>query len=250
LAAPTLAADLAKIDRKLAKEPAYQGQPEYCLLVFGRDASERVWLVIDGDTLYVDRNGNGDLTEEYKKVRASRLPNQQLFEVGTVKPASHEYIELNVTRQRLPDGAAGPQPEHFRRLHSDQTDPVTYSVGVQVENPLILRGKSDSTARITQVASSDSRGLLQFALSPQEAPIIHFDGTWTLDLHHRPELLPGSVMNLEIGVGTKGLGAGTFAFVPFYVVPASVRPRVEFTFVSREAGQGPLHAGFDVLERC
>ena len=27
------------------------------------EAQTRVWIVQDGDTLYVDRNGNGDLTE-------------------------------------------------------------------------------------------------------------------------------------------------------------------------------------------
>ena len=34
-----------------------------CGLVGGADLHNRVWLVHDGDLLYVDRNGNGDLTE-------------------------------------------------------------------------------------------------------------------------------------------------------------------------------------------
>ncbi len=60
---PAQALDLARLDRTIAKEPAYQSkQPRYCLLVFGSEAKTRVWLVLDGDTLYVDRNGNGDLT--------------------------------------------------------------------------------------------------------------------------------------------------------------------------------------------
>src|SRR5712692_6505008 len=63
------AADLAKVERKIAKEPAYQTKtPRYCLLVFGLDAKTRVWLVLDGDVLYVDRNGNGDLNEENEKI--------------------------------------------------------------------------------------------------------------------------------------------------------------------------------------
>src|SRR5262249_38818786 len=45
----------------------YRSQPRYCLLVFGPKAEHRVWLVLDGDSLYVDRNGNGDLTEEGKR---------------------------------------------------------------------------------------------------------------------------------------------------------------------------------------
>src|SRR5437868_4851523 len=59
--------DLSKIERIIKKEPAYKTKPRYCLLVFGPEAKTRVWLVFDGDTLHVDRNGNGDLTEEGKR---------------------------------------------------------------------------------------------------------------------------------------------------------------------------------------
>ena len=38
------AVDLTKIPRVIAKEPAYQGKPKYCLLVFGPEAKHRVWL--------------------------------------------------------------------------------------------------------------------------------------------------------------------------------------------------------------
>jgi hypothetical protein len=66
---PATAADLTKIDRRIAKEPRYPtGKPQYCLLVFGPEAKSRVWLVLAGNTLYVDRNGNGDLTEKGKQV--------------------------------------------------------------------------------------------------------------------------------------------------------------------------------------
>src|SRR5262249_29589650 len=62
------AADLSKIDRTITKEPAYEATPQYCLLVFGPKAETRVWLVLDGDILYVDRNSNGDLTDKDERV--------------------------------------------------------------------------------------------------------------------------------------------------------------------------------------
>src|SRR5262245_51275634 len=63
-AQPALGVDLTKIDRTITKEPAYQSKsPSYGLLVFGPEAKSRVWVVLDGDILYVDRNCNGDLTE-------------------------------------------------------------------------------------------------------------------------------------------------------------------------------------------
>ena len=67
-ALPAQAADLAKIERTIAKEPKYEWKPKYGLLVFGPEAKFHVWLVLDGSTLYVDRNGNGDLTEPDKRV--------------------------------------------------------------------------------------------------------------------------------------------------------------------------------------
>jgi hypothetical protein len=45
------------------KEPSYRDEPRYALLAFGPQREQRVWLVLDGTTLYVDRNANGDLTE-------------------------------------------------------------------------------------------------------------------------------------------------------------------------------------------
>src|SRR5262249_12862253 len=87
LAGPALlsAADLKQIERRLRKEPAYQGEkPAYCLVVFGHRAATRLWLVRDGKNLYVDRNGNGDLTEPGEKIaaRVKKVPIETSF--GTV----------------------------------------------------------------------------------------------------------------------------------------------------------------------
>src|SRR5262249_15351165 len=80
---PASAADFAKIDRTIRKEPVYQSKsPKYCLLVFGPKAETRVWLVLDlvsepteangaKNALYVDRKGNGDLTEPGNRVQCT-----------------------------------------------------------------------------------------------------------------------------------------------------------------------------------
>ena len=94
------AADLAKIERKIAKEPAYQTKtPKYCLLVFGFAAPTRVWLVQDGDTLYVDRNGNGDLTEDGKRFKIKQsTDNFRSFEVGDITIDGVTHTGLSVTQ--------------------------------------------------------------------------------------------------------------------------------------------------------
>jgi len=88
LLAPQLhAADLTEIERSIRKEPAYQSKtPRYCLLVFGPEAKTRIWLVLDGKTLYVDRNGNGDLTEGGMSQPASRSTTSQRLQGAGLFP--------------------------------------------------------------------------------------------------------------------------------------------------------------------
>lgn len=58
--------DLAKIERKILRVPTWRSDaPRFCLLVFS--PRHRVWLAVDGDDLYADLNGNGDLTEPDEK---------------------------------------------------------------------------------------------------------------------------------------------------------------------------------------
>ena len=60
---------LTKIDRAIKKEPNYVNRPKYVVLAFGPKAEFRVWVAIDGDMAYIDRNGNGDLTEEGEQLK-------------------------------------------------------------------------------------------------------------------------------------------------------------------------------------
>src|SRR5262249_25537794 len=106
LAVPATAADLSKIDRTIAKEPKYQSKPKYCLLVFGPEAKTNVWLVLDGDVLYVDRNGNGDLTEEGEHVKvpafsSSTCPawgRERSIEVGDISVRGLTHTGLVISQ--------------------------------------------------------------------------------------------------------------------------------------------------------
>jgi hypothetical protein len=78
---PTLASiDYAKIERKITKEPAYVGSPRYALFLLDEAGEFRVWAVMDksaadvpaANVLYLDMNGNGDLTEEGERFVSSR----------------------------------------------------------------------------------------------------------------------------------------------------------------------------------
>src|SRR5215472_15887430 len=78
-------ADVTKIDRTIGKEPAYKSAPKYCLLVFRPEAKTRVWLVRDGNVLYVDRNGNGDLTGPGARLAGEKCPDGIKWRVGDVR---------------------------------------------------------------------------------------------------------------------------------------------------------------------
>lgn len=74
------AADLSKIERTIKKEPAYKGKPKYGLLLFGREAKTKLWVILDGTDLYVDKNGDGSITAEERFPQDGRGLTE--FDVG------------------------------------------------------------------------------------------------------------------------------------------------------------------------
>jgi hypothetical protein len=152
LVAGTKAApNLIKLKRTLAKEPVYKTRPQYCLLVFGAEADFRVWLVQDGETLYVDRDGNGDLTE----------PGEQ------VAWNSKDCIAGLVTS---PDGK-GRYRLSLRK----------YSTGIRLT--AVTEGKQRFL-----VGDPDVEALV-FADHPSEAPVAHIGGPLAIDLSYYESLV-------------------------------------------------------------
>src|SRR5579864_2854309 len=135
-----------KIDRTIGKEPVYKSKtPKYGLLVFGPKAQDRVWLVQDGDILYVDRNGNGDLTEPGEKIlaekKAGRDPEEDgyTFEVGelTIGGRKHKGLTVYTTPlKRYADGTLGKRPDVKAALAKDPKALVV-SLSIDVDVPKI-----------------------------------------------------------------------------------------------------------------
>ena len=245
------AADLAKIERKIAKEPAYQTKtPKYCLLVFGLDAKTPVWLVQDGDTLYVDRNGNGDLTEPGKRVQLRQQnDNFRSFDVGDLTLDGLTHTGLSVTQMKATPESVGNDQE-WERLKKSGPEPWMWWVRITAE-----RGdddKRDLPKKIGYVINGDGAGMLLFADKPQQAPIIHLNGPFTLALQDRKQrLISGDKTMLQIGVGPQGIGPGTFAFVLYpNTIPNDAYPEAEITFPAKSAGQEPITRKYTLKQRC
>jgi hypothetical protein len=250
LPASLMAADLSKIDRSIRHEPKYTNNPKYCLLVFGEKAEFRVWLVQDGDVLYVDRNGNGDLTEKDERV-TSKSPGKghHHFAVGSVTDGKLTHTDLSVTCSETNKGYIEDARE-WKRVSAQKGGANMWSIRVKAE-----RSPEDARKlpkKIGYVINGDGKGTLLFADRPQDAPIVPVNGTWTLGLQDwKGKFSPGHKYELQIGVGTFGVGAGTFSFVLYPdTIPNTVYPVADITFPGKEKGSEPIKRKYTLKERC
>jgi hypothetical protein len=200
--------DLLGIDRAIAKEPAYRSKPENCLLVFGLDAKTRIWLVRDGDALYVDRNGNGDLTEKGERQAGTTYPDGLKWDIGDIVEGdgNTRHSALRVWWRR------GAYPVHLR------------------------------TAAGMQQEVGNEMGRLRFAERVQDAPIVHLAGPLTFLLpenrEKRLELVPGKEAHFIALLGTPGLGSGAaaYGYAEDFENPGGVKMVVEADFPGQAGG--------------
>src|SRR5262249_4035052 len=171
-APPAAAADLAKIDRTIAREPAYKGKPKYCLLVLGPEAKTRIWLVMDDNSLYVDRNGDGDLTATGD--RATFNEPYGRWESGDIRVPDSK-LRYKLSLRTFERATAGVQVS----VHEDGTK--SYIIGDPDADPLVFAGH------------------------PSEAPVAHVAGPPGINLSYYGSL------TLRVRVGAPGLGKGAFA---------------------------------------
>lgn len=235
------AVDLTKIDRAIRKEPAYRTKPRYALLVLGPKAETRIWLVIDHKTLYIDRNGNGDLTEEGEQVPARE------------KTISADSLEFRAGGFVEADGKTRHSNLVVYQYFARQFGHVVNSVAVMD----VLDAFGQST---------NGENGCSFGDSPRDAPVIHLNGPLTMRVHSVEVDYPGGckvkefpfqlqagerVSHLHVQVGTPGLGKGTFAALAVEErFPAGLHPTVEVIVPSKSDSRKTIKAEFLLKERC
>jgi hypothetical protein len=211
------ATDLSKIDRTIKKEPAYQNKPGYCLLVFGPQAKTRVWLVKDGNTLYLDRTGDGDLTAP--GVRLEGKPGES---PGTItdRDGKTKYVIRQCNLTPIGD--------------KDRKDFCHISIDV------------DGAYRQYSFAG--------FADRPQDAPVVHFNGPLTVEVAQEVLLARGEKgTDFNVYLVTRGHGErlGSTVLLDYNLgVPGDAYPVVEIEFPSKEPGGKPVTAKYTLKERC
>ena len=261
--AATAAPDLAKLDRSVRKEPAYQTKaPRYCLVVFGPEAATRVWVVLDGDALYVDRDGDGDLTEPGERVTVPVFqPSDHPFHDGerevdlgsiTDGERTHTGLKFSQTKYRkklgqLEAGQAGKEGEWQAYL-----DGVNKQVPDGVAEMLTVHVAGDGPkGSVLWFAWIDDQGYLRFADSAASAPVVHFGGSLTMLVNPGTKLRPDPAPDEDVTVhiGTAGSGAGSFAYSSYDRVPRGVFPVIEVEYPPA-AGAAPIRERHELKQRC
>jgi len=258
-ALPLPAADLAKVPRSIAKEPTYATKaPRYLLLAFGPDAADRVWLVLDDDTLYVDRNGNGDLTEADEAVQTKKRDGAdpetdgRTFEVGEISSGKRTHKGLTVGTMPLARMSEEIRNlPHAKELLRADSKVQVVTVILEVRHPR-LRGPGVEGRVQMLIGPLDSNGMLTFGGSAKEAPVIHVDGPLQVNFYgNRPSLQIGREADFILAVGTPGLGKGTFAMLCYdQTIPANACPTVEIEYAAAKSGDPPVKEHYELKERC
>lgn len=260
LMAGSAAAGAPKIDRTIGKEPVYQtADPRYCLLAFGPAGSHRVWLVLDGDTLYVDRNGNGDLTNPGEKVAAETKPGLDpvedgySFDAGELTVGGRVHKGLSVSffpLRRYADGDLGKRADVKAALAHDSRALVA-RVFIDVEVPGLKGGGIGGRVNF-QAGPADLDGVLLFARKPAGAPVIRLGGPLEVNFYsERPTLRLGRSSDWVLVVGTPGVGAGTFAMLGYEdTVTRGAQPVAELTLPAARAGASPVKDRVELKKRC
>jgi hypothetical protein len=260
LAAPAAAADLAKIDRSIKKEPAYKGKPAYLLLAFGDKAQGRVWLVHDGDHLYVDRDGDGDLSGKDEKVAHRKVDKNQAdreswtFEVGELRVGGKVHKALTVYIAPLKAYADSPTMKGFRPFQEAmKADPKgrLARVNLDVQSSRLKGGGLGGRLSVT-AGVIDTAGVLQFAAKAKDAPVVHPDGPLQITLYGpKPSLILDRGNDLVLVAGAAGRGPGTLSMLLYdEAIPEGAHPKVEVAWPGAREGDKPVKETYELKERC
>ena len=249
-ASASAAADLTKIDRTIRKEPTYQSkEPLYCLLVFGPEARERAWLVLDDKVIYLDRNGNGDLTEEGERLGEFDIiprpePNNPTGEF-------REFVQVRDAKERARGAPILQSTTRYKCLIIDRALPKKDYVARTPAAREQLARMRQGFVRVCLAVDGEGGRMVQdgkaaFARRPEDAPILWFDGPLTLAI---PE--DNSVSDeLEVRVVTPGLGEGSVTVLQEDSVPEGAHPVATIVFPSKSSGGRPVTTTVRLDQRC
>ena len=252
---PLRAADLAAIEKAIGTEPAYRAEPRYCLLIFEAEANIRVWIVEDERTLYVDRNANGDLTDDGPPLQPTKVRN--------LGPGRWDY-EYVLDEIKPVNGPAQTQFCLSRWNYGEKEDSYGLSVtlhddkppgsDLKVERPS-ANPQADSEAADAHTADDGIKMYAGWfgtfwADSPAKASIIHLGGPLEPRLLREKEFVVDSgVRRLSVCLITPGVGNAGPARLSEYAIPISTPIHVHIEWPVA-IGSPPLVTSHKLGKHC
>ena len=236
------------------KLPAFKSdRPRFCLLEFpaGNGESRLCLVAVDDSTLYIDLNSNQDLTEKSERIEARKQIGlselNSLFEVPVLSIGSCVHRALTLTVSPL--GSREKNDPRIQAILKQDPTADSYELSVEIEK-FPFQGIGAGGRVPARVGYKDLEGVLRFDADPARAPRISFAGDFEIRLSDTTKLRVGSSTEINLVIGTRGTGAGTFAAFSYYgVVPESVFPRFTIETNSHESGSR-TNSTFDVTHRC
>jgi hypothetical protein len=234
------------------KEPKYQHEPRYALLVFGPKRETRVWMVLDGTTLYVDRNANGDLTEAGERL----LPNNPT-DGSNRFGGSGSHTHFDVFEFTVRTGATGTSKLRLQHwIRAEHYTPKTdlekkwhaARLALRLENSTLWRLEGQGQGQIPVV----------FLPKPADAQVCALDGllTFVVKLPEYQVLKRGEAgCDLAFHIVVPGRpyrGAEQQFHNPLATVevPEGAHLEVEIEYPAKAANAPPLCRKYLLKERC
>lgn len=215
---------MSHIDRTLIKEPNYDSTPKYGLIVLGITAETKVWMVEDGGRLFVDKNANGDLTDDGPPLEKTHLRKH------TELSWDCDYVLDAITPA---DGSRHTQFQMRRWNYGDEEDSYGLSVTVDGKRPMYAGwfGTFWSAQR-------------------EKTPVIRFGGSFVPRLlRDRKFSIGAGPQRLSLGFINPGSGEGAHSRLSIDALPMDVVPVVHVEWPVAE-GSPPLRTTHPLNERC
>ncbi len=198
------------------KEPKYQTEkPLYCRVLFQGKQEVSVWIVMDGDRLYFDRNANGDLTEPGEKLQQK----PRLAKPGeTLQPTADFTHEFELTNEKL--------AKRFRNLKIRWQKPVNPERSGFMELAVLVAGQFELQS--LQEGSD-------LSTNPEKSRIILIGEQLRLFVIESPNFLlwtgnnAGTKLSLSVCLGTES-STQHFAYVAQESLPKNVQPIAEIQY--------------------
>lgn len=206
------------------KEPAYQSTPKYSLITFGTNSDVRVWMVEDGKRLYVDRNANGDLTDDGGPIEPSKVRDlgdgrwDFEYQLPAITPANGARHTDFVLR---------------RWNYNDPADEYGLSLSVDGQMPMYAGwfGTFWSTNR-------------------EQTPVIHFGGPFTPTILRRDAFTLGETHErMSVGFFHRATDSGAESRLSIDALPRIVVPNLTIEWPAA-SGHAPLLTAHQLTQRC